>query len=101
MTLAAASCFMSTLLRLADAAGVPILGYVSISRLHVPSDHRRLPIMTLTPCIVVGSQGDASKVGELCQQASEVSDVCRTLQGRLQVVPDTQVISPAGEESVA
>ena len=98
--LAAASGFMSTLLRLAEAAGVLILGYVSVSKLHVPTDHRSPPTITLTPCIVVASPEDADKVDELCQQASELCEVCRALQGRLQVVPDTQIITPGRQESV-
>jgi hypothetical protein len=100
VTLAAASGFMSTLLQLAEAAGVFILGYVSICKLHVPTDLRSLPTITLTPCIVVASTEEANKVSALCQQASELGEVCRALQGRLQVVPDTQVITPGGEGSV-
>jgi len=101
VTLAAASGFMSTLLQLAEAAGVSILGYVSISKLHVPIDRRSLPTITLTPCIVVASTADAGQVAALCRQASELCEVCRALQGRLEVVPDTQVITPGGEGSVA
>jgi organic hydroperoxide reductase OsmC/OhrA len=100
VTLAAASGFMSTLLRLAEAAGVIILGYVSISKLHVPADRRSPPTISLTPCIVVASTEDANKIDELCQQASELCDVCRALQGRLQVAPDTQIITPGHQESV-
>jgi organic hydroperoxide reductase OsmC/OhrA len=100
VTLAAASGFMSTLLQLAEAAGVSILGYVSISKLHVPTDRRSLPTITLTPCIVVASADAADKVAELCRQASEVCEVCRALQGRIQVAPDTQVITPGAEGSV-
>jgi organic hydroperoxide reductase OsmC/OhrA len=100
VTLAAASGFMSTLLQMAETAGVPILGYVSISKLHVPTDRRSLPTITLAPCIVVASAEDADKVAELCQQASELCEVCRALQGRIQVVPDTQVITPGAEESI-
>jgi organic hydroperoxide reductase OsmC/OhrA len=100
VTLAAASGFMSTLLQLAEAAGVSILGYVSISKLHVPMDRRSLPTITLTPCIVVASAEDADRVTELCQQASELCEVCRALQGRIQVAPDTQVITPGAEGSI-
>jgi hypothetical protein len=100
VTLAAASGFMSTLLRLAEAAGVPILGYVSISRLHVPTGRRSPPTITLSPCIVVASTEDAGKVVELCQQVSEISEVCRALEGRLQVVPAMQVIAPDREDSI-
>jgi organic hydroperoxide reductase OsmC/OhrA len=98
MTLAAASGFMSTLLQLAETAGVPVLGYVSISKLHVPTDRRSLPTITLAPCIVVASTEDADKIATLCQQASDLCEVCRALQGRLEVVPDTQVITPAQED---
>jgi organic hydroperoxide reductase OsmC/OhrA len=100
VTLAAASGFMSTLLQLATVAGVSILGYVSMSKLHVPTDRRLLPTITLAPCIVVASTEDADKVAALCQQASDLCEVCRALQGRLEVVPDTQVITPAGEDSL-
>ena len=101
VTLAAASGFMSTLLQLAESARVSVLGYVSICKLHVPIDRRSLPTITLTPCIVVASTEDANKVATLCQQASELCEVCRALQGRLEVVPDMQVIAPGGEGSVA
>jgi hypothetical protein len=61
VTLAAASGFMSTLLQMAETAGVPILGYVSIFKLHVPTDRRSLPTITLAPCIVVASAEDADR----------------------------------------
>jgi organic hydroperoxide reductase OsmC/OhrA len=96
IALAAASCFMNALLRLADAAGVSILGYVSNSKLRVPTDPRGLPLLTLKPCIVVPSEKDAAKIDELCRMASELAAVSPTLLDRLEVVPETQIIPAAG-----
>lgn len=99
MTVAADSCFMSTLLRLAQEAGVKILGYVSNSKLRVPIDSRQPPSLTLFPCIVVESQRDAEKLGLLCQQAVERSHVCRVLGDRLEIEPDIEVVTGADEVS--
>lgn len=95
VALAAAARFMNALLRLADAAGVSILGYVSISKLRVPTDPRSRPTLTLTPCIVVPTEKDARKIDELCRMACELADVSPTLLDRLEVVPETQIVPPA------
>lgn len=94
VTVAAASCFMTTLLRLADSARVPVLGYVSIAKMQ-RRNREATPTIVLTPCIVVGSQEHSDVVRNLCQQAREASDVCRALEHRIQIAPDTQVIPPA------
>lgn len=97
LTLAAASSFMSALLRLAAGAHVDVLGFVSNSKLRVPGDREQVPALTLSPCIVVRSEEDAKRIGALCDEAILLSDVCRTLQGRLRLEPDIEVVASASE----
>lgn len=94
VTLAAASCFITVLLHLADDAGIPILGYVWNSKLRVSVDGRKPPTLTLSPCLVVATADHAAKLEALCTQAAESSTVCRLLRGRLVLVPDIQVVAP-------
>lgn len=92
LTLAAASDFMTALLRLAATTGVRVLGYVSTSQLRIPVDSRTPAAITLTPCIVVASDEEAGSVAALCREATELADVCRMLRGSFEVVPDVRVL---------
>lgn len=92
VTLAAATCFTNALLRLANAAGIPILGYIWSSRLRVSIDVRDVPTLTLSPCFIVATDDQASDLRALCARAAESSPVCRLLRGRLLLAPDIQVV---------
>lgn len=92
ITLAAATCFTNALRRLAEAAGIPILGYVWSSRLRVSVDVRDVPTLTLSPCFVVATDEQASDLRALCARAAESSPVCRLLRGRLVLAPDIHVV---------
>jgi organic hydroperoxide reductase OsmC/OhrA len=96
MSLAAASCFMTTLLRLAGEADHQVLGFVSNSRLVVPADRTQPVVLTLTPCIVVQSADDAEPMRRLCEEAVRLSDVCRTVR-HVQLEPEIQVVADAAK----
>jgi organic hydroperoxide reductase OsmC/OhrA len=97
LLLAAESCFMSTLLALARADGVDVLGYVSSGQLHVPDDPQAALSILLTPCVVVLTDGDAERIRELARRAREESVVARTLGHGLTVALDVRVV-PNGIE---
>lgn len=91
--LAAESCFMSTFLSLAYAAGLEVLGYVSNARLEHASHSAALPFISLAPCIVVGSAIDVTVARELAGAAARESVVARLLGARLRVTPDVRLVS--------
>jgi organic hydroperoxide reductase OsmC/OhrA len=97
MALAAAGCFMSALLHLAEAAGIPVLGFVSNSRLRIPGDPSERPALILEPCIVVSSKEDVEGMRALCERAVRGSDMCRMLEDRVRLEPDIQVLTGANE----
>ena len=97
LLLAAESCFMSTLLALARADGIDVLGYVSSGQLHVPDDPQAVLSILLTPCIVVSTDRDAERIRGLVRQAREESVVARTLGRGLTVALDVRAV-PNGLE---
>ncbi|MBI3403494.1 MAG: OsmC family protein [Acidobacteria bacterium] len=92
LLLAAESCFMSTLLALARAEGIDVLGYVSSGQLQIPDDRQGASRVLLTPCVVVLGDGDAERVRALARQAREESIVARTLGAGLTVALDVRVV---------
>jgi organic hydroperoxide reductase OsmC/OhrA len=97
LLLAAESCFMSTLLALARAEGIDVLGYVSSGQLPVPDDPHAALTVLLTPCIVVLNERDAKRIRGLARQAREESVVARTLGHALKVAVDVRVV-PSNSE---
>lgn len=97
LLLSAESCFMSTFLSLAYAAGLEVLGYVSNARLEHGPGAASQPSVSLAPCIVVGSSMDATIARELVSAATRDSVVARLIGGRLRVVPDVRVIAERAE----
>lgn len=91
LLLAAESCFMSSLMALALADGIDVLGYVSNGRLEIVKE-RSAPSVTLAPCAVVGSRREATRLAELGRQARRESVTARLLGNRLHVALDIQVI---------
>jgi len=93
LLLAAESCFMSTLLALARAEGVDVLGYVSNGQLQIPDDPQADLTVLLTPCIVVLTDADAERIRALARRARSESVVARTLgTAGLTVALDVQVV---------
>ncbi|MGE3958335.1 MAG: hypothetical protein AB7H96_16600 [Vicinamibacterales bacterium] len=97
LLLATESCFMSTFLSLAYAAGLEVLGFVSNARLEHGAQASALPSISLAPCIVVGSQMDATIARELAGAALRESVVARLLGARLRLVPDVRLVSTRAE----
>lgn len=92
LLLAAESCFMSTLLSLASAAGIVVLGYVSSGHLEVPADGRVLPRVSLAPCVVVASDADAKRIVACAAQAENDSVIARLLGDCLQITTDVRSV---------
>ena len=92
LLLAAESCFMSTLLGLAAASGVEVLGYVSNGQLQLADQARSPGLVSLSPCVVVASAADAERVSRLGEQARRESVVALTLGDRLTVSLDVRLI---------
>lgn len=92
LLLALESCFMSTFLSLAYVSDLEVLGYVSSAHLERPAAPRAAPSVSLAPCIVVTSAGDASRARELVAETSEQSVLARLLGSRLKVAADVRVV---------
>jgi organic hydroperoxide reductase OsmC/OhrA len=95
LLLAAESCFMSTLLALARAEGIEVLGYVSNGQLQVPDDPQAPLSILLTPCVVVLTDTDAERIRGLARRAREESVVARTLGRGLTVALDVRAVPNA------
>jgi organic hydroperoxide reductase OsmC/OhrA len=91
LALAASSCLMTTLLRLASEAGVSVQGYVSSARLkETPGE---APEVALAPCVVVESEADRGRIELLWRQAIKLSPTLRLLGAHVQVEPTVRVES--------
>ncbi len=97
LLLGADSCFMSTFLSLAYAAGLDVLGVVSNARLEHGAHASAMPSVSLAPCIVVGAATDVTLARELAAVAVRESVVARLLGARLRVVPDVRLVSERAE----
>jgi organic hydroperoxide reductase OsmC/OhrA len=97
LLLAVESCFMSTFLSLAYAAGLDVLGYVSSARLEQPPHQTAAPVVSLTPCIVVGSATDATFAREFAGEAGRESIVSRLLGPKLRINPDIRIVAARSE----
>jgi organic hydroperoxide reductase OsmC/OhrA len=95
LLLAAESCFMSTLLALARAEGIEVLGYVSNGQLHVADDPQAALSILLTPCVVVLTDTDAERIRGLARRAREESVVARMLGRGLTVALDVRAVPNA------
>lgn len=95
LLLSVESCYMSTFLSLAYAAGLELLGYVSNARFeqggHGP------PSISLAPCIVVGSPMQATLARETADAALRESAVARLVGARLRVTPDIRLVPERSE----
>jgi organic hydroperoxide reductase OsmC/OhrA len=89
LLLAAESCFMSTLLAIASADGVTVLGYVSSGHLTIPTQGGT-PSVSLAPCVVVASADDERRIAQCARQAEQASVVARLLGDRLQITLDVR-----------
>jgi organic hydroperoxide reductase OsmC/OhrA len=96
LLLATESCFMSTLLALASVEGIAVLGYVSSGHLEIPDDARLAPLVSLSPCVVVGSERDAHRVAVCAKQAEKASVVARLLGSRVRVNLEVRVVPADG-----
>ena len=93
LALAASSCLMTTLLRLAAEAGVSVEGYVSSARLkETPGG---APEVAIAPCVVVQSDGDRGRMEQLWPQAIEQSPTLRLFGAHFQVEPTVRVVPRA------
>jgi len=92
LALAASSCLMTTLLRLAREAGIDVEGYVSSARLRETAGEP--PEVALAPCVVVESDEDRERIEELWPQALELSPTVLLLGTHLQVEPTVRVAPP-------
>jgi|SoiMetStandDraft_2_1073263.scaffolds.fasta_scaffold14123_4 organic hydroperoxide reductase OsmC/OhrA len=92
LLLAAEACFMSTLLALAAAEGIDVMGYVSSGHLRVPADRDAVALISLEPCAIVTSTLDADRLSKLGVRAQQESVTARLLGSRLQVTMDVQTI---------
>jgi organic hydroperoxide reductase OsmC/OhrA len=81
LSLAAQSSLMVEFLRLAEEAALPVLGYVSSAETRFDPSGTDAGTLTLSPCIVVGSQQDSAHAERLLEEAMEASPVCRLLRG--------------------
>lgn len=97
LLLATESCFMSTFLSLAYAAGLEVLGFISNARLEHGAHQSSLPSVSLAPCIVVGAPMDVTIARELAGAAVRESVVARLLGSRLRVVADVRLVSEPAE----
>jgi organic hydroperoxide reductase OsmC/OhrA len=97
IALAAAGCFMSSLLRLAEEARVGVLGFVSNCRLRIPCHPSGRSTLVLEPCIVVASEDEVERMRSLCERAVRSSDICRMLEDRVHLEPDIQVLAGANQ----
>jgi organic hydroperoxide reductase OsmC/OhrA len=93
LLLAVESCYMSTFLSLAYVSGLDVLGYVSNARLEHGTLPGSAPLLSLAPCIVVGSPTDATLARETATAAASQSVVARLLGTRLRVAPDVRLVS--------
>jgi uncharacterized OsmC-like protein len=75
--LATASCLMRTFLRLAEAGGVPVLGFVAAA--HMRAGGAAPPLLHLHACVVVAAQGSRSAAVELLARARQASPLARML----------------------
>ena len=87
---------MSTLLTLASAADIAVLGYVSSGHLDMPGDVRLAPSVSLCPCIVVATERDAERVAACAKQAEMESAVARLLGSRVQISLEVRVVPANG-----
>jgi len=90
LALAASSCLMTALLRLAREAGLSVHGYVSSARLH--DTPGAAPHVALTSCVVVESDVDRGRVEQLWPQAIERSPTLRLLGTHSQVELTVRVV---------
>ena len=95
LLLSVESCYMSTFLSLAYAAGLEVLGYVSNARL----EHgvHGAPAISLAPCIVVGTPMHATLARETADAALRESVIGRLVGTRLHVAPDIRLVSDRSE----
>jgi organic hydroperoxide reductase OsmC/OhrA len=93
LLLAVESCYMSTFLSLAYASGLEVLGYVSNARFEQASAHpASAPVVSLAPCIVVGTADDAVRARQLVAESTRASAVARLIGPRLKVLADVRVV---------
>jgi len=81
VSLAAQASLMMEFLRLAEAAALPVLGYVSSGEAMMGPSERDSAALVLSPCVVVENQKEADRAEKLLEEAMESSPVCRLLRG--------------------
>jgi organic hydroperoxide reductase OsmC/OhrA len=91
LALAAASCFMSTFLRMADELGIEILGYVSAADVELPLEPAR-PTIRLAPCIVISARDDEDAVRRLCHSVIAVSPIVKALGSNVEIELDIRTV---------
>jgi|SRR5687767_1797989 len=92
LAMAASSCLMTTLFRLAAEAGVSVEGYVSSARLRQRPG--RMPELALAPCVVVATDEAAARIERLWDEAIQRSPTLRLLSPNLQVEPVVRIVPP-------
>ncbi len=92
LALAVASCLMRTLVRLADADGVDVLGYVASARAE-PSPATGVLVVELQTCVVARSDG-VEQIRTLCVRAREVCPIAHMLGDHLTVTTSVRVVEP-------
>src|SRR5512143_3713922 len=73
------SSLMAAFLRLADAAGLGVLGYVSAADATLEHDPLVQPSLVVRPCVVVAHERDREAAHELLHQALGISPIVRAL----------------------
>ncbi len=89
------SSLMTVFLRLADEAGLAVLGYVSAAEATLDREREIPPSLVVRPCIVVGREQDKAPALRLIARTLEASPAARALKGVLRVDADVIVVEPA------
>ncbi len=92
LLVAAESGFMSALLALADQAGIDVLGYVSKGDLPEKRTNGAPAMIGLMPCVIVGSDADATRIHRIAERVLRESTVARLLGEHLHVMLDVRTV---------
>jgi len=87
------SSLMSVFLRLAQDAGVEILGYVSAAESTLDLNALR-PSIVVRPCIVVDSEEDRRRVLRLLSNVAEASPIARALGSAVSIDAEVVAFAP-------
>jgi organic hydroperoxide reductase OsmC/OhrA len=98
LTVAASSCFLTTLLYFADQKGLTVVSYrdEGEARLEkLPGKGYRFAEVVLRPLLVVEKESDIPLAQRLLEKAEQVCIVTRSLKTLVRVEPRVEVVLPA------